>query len=379
MSKLRPLDALLAAALLAAGLLGTAPAARNLGLPETTAWMYAPVVIAALAVAVRRRFPVAVAAVSVAAVGAHMLLGQFYGPILFAFAVALYTVAAHRPLRVAAAVSGAAAAVMTVCGLAGTGFGVEGVAPVTAWAVAPLAVGVTVRVTREQALQNRRDEMRRQADAERLRMAQEVHDVVGHGLAAITMQAEIALHVLAREAAGRTAPAGALAQAEAALTAISRTSRESLDELRATLGAVRRGDEADDRSPAPGLARLGALVDRTRAVGVPVSVDVDGPVTGLPAAIDVAAYRIVQESLTNVLRHAGTATAEVRVAREGDRLTIEVSDTGRGGAPGAGGHGLAGMRERATALGGTLRAGPRPGGGFAVAAALPVPRTGDRP
>ncbi len=376
MTKLRPLDVLLAVVLLLVGLVGTEPAARNLGLPAATWWMYVPVVVAALAVAVRRLAPVAVLAVSVAAVGAHMLLGQFYGPILFSFAVALYTVAAHRPLRTAAVASGAAALVMTVCGLAGTGFGLDGVAPVTAWAVAPLAVGVTVRVSREQVAQARRDEMRRQADAERLRVAQEVHDVVGHGLAAITMQAEIALHLLAKDAdrAGTPDRPEALGQAEAALTAISRTSRESLDELRSTLGAVRRGGELDDRSPAPGLARLADLADRTRAVGVPVSVDVDGDARGLPAAVDMAAYRIVQEALTNVLRHAGTATAAVRVARSGDHLTVEVSDTGRGGAPAPGGHGLAGMRERATALGGSLRAGPRPEGGFAVTATLPVPR-----
>jgi signal transduction histidine kinase len=373
MTKLRAFDALLAAVLLLAGLAGTAPAARNLDLAATTRWTYVPVVVAALAVAVRQAWPVAVCAVSVAAVAAHMLLGQFYGPILFSFAVALYTVAAHRPLRVSALAAGAAALVMTVCGLIGTGFGPDGVAPVTAWAVAPLAVGVTVRVSREQRVQGRRDEMRRQADAERLRVAQEVHDVVGHGLAAITMQADIALHLLGKEPPGPDR-AGALAQAQAALTAISRTSRESLDELRATLGAVRRGGEADDRSPAPGLARLGALADRTRAVGVPVSVDVDGAVGGLPAAVDLTAYRIVQESLTNVLRHAGAATAAVRVARTGDDLTVEVSDTGRGGAPAPGGHGLAGMRERVTALGGSLRAGPRPGGGFAVTATLPIPR-----
>jgi len=218
MTKLRPFDALLAAALLVAGLAGTAPAARNLGLTVTTWWMYVPVVVAALAVAVRRWLPVAVLAVVVAAVGAHMLAGQFYGPILFSFAVALYTVAAYRPLRVSAVASGVAALVMTVCGLAGTGFGLDGVVPVLAWAVAPLAVGVTVRVTREQTVQSRRDEMRRQADAERLRVAQEVHDVVGHGLAAITMQAEIALHVLAKDAARHPpgAPAGARAQAEQA-------------------------------------------------------------------------------------------------------------------------------------------------------------------
>jgi signal transduction histidine kinase len=264
------------------------------------------------------------------------------------------------------------AAVLVVAGLAGTGLRIDTVTPVVAWAAVPLAVGVTVRVSREQMLQSRRDEARRQADAERLRVAQEVHDVVGHGLAAISMQADIALHLLAKQPASpATKPAAA------ALEAISRTSRESLDELRATLGAVRRGDDVDDRSPAPGLARLADLVDRTRAVGVPVSVDVDGPVTGLPTAVDLAAYRIVQESLTNVLRHAGSATAAVRVA-VADDVTIEVSDTGRGGAapPSAngGGHGIAGMRERVTALGGSLTAGPRPDGGFAVTARLPVRR-----
>jgi signal transduction histidine kinase len=360
------LDGLLAVGLLVAGLRGTAPAARTIGLPDMTWWVYLPVVVAALAVAVRRRFPVPVLIVTIAAVSAYMLLGQFYGPILFSLAVALYTVAAHRPLRVSATAAGAAAVAMEMCGLIGTSYGIDEVTPIVAWAVAPLAVGVTVRVTREQAAQNRRDEIRRQADAERLRVAQEVHDVVGHGLSAIAMQADIALHLLAKRPADP-------AQAEAALTAISRTSRESLTELRATLGAVRRGEEVDDRSPAPGLARLDALVDRTRAVGVPVSVDVEGTVTSLPAAVDLAAYRIVQESLTNVLRHAGAATAAVRVAVHEDDLTVEVTDTGRGGnVPANGGHGLNGMRERAASLGGKLTAGPRPGGGFAVNATLPV-------
>ena len=369
MNRIRVLlpDGLLAAALLVVGLVGTARAARNTGLPEFSSAVYVPVAAAALAVAVRRWFPIPVLAVAAAAMGAYLLLGQFYGPILFSLAVAIYTVAAHRPLRVSAAASGAVAVLMVVCGLVGSGGPVDEVLPIAAWAVAPLAVGVTVRVTREQRLQNRRDEVRRQADAERLRVAQEVHDVVGHGLAAINMQAEIALHLLAKQSAEKSA-------ATDALTAISRTSRASLDELRVTLGAVRRGEEVDDRSPAPGLARLDALVDRTRAVGVPVSLDVDGTVTGLPTAVDLAAYRVVQESLTNVLRHAGNATAAVRLAVGREDLTVEVSDTGRGGAvPSTGGHGLAGMRERVTALGGRLSAGPRPGGGFAVTATLPLP------
>jgi signal transduction histidine kinase len=367
------LDGLLAAVLLIVGLAGTAPAARNLELPDIRWWVYVPVAAAAVALAVRRRFPVPVLAVVVAAVCTYLLLGQFYGPILFSLAVALYTVAAHRPLRVSATGAAVTAVLMVLSGLLGTGFGVNDVVPIIAWAVAPLAVGVTLRVTREQRLQNRRDEIRRQADAERLRVAQEVHDVVGHGLAAITMQADITLHLLAKQ---NGTPGDSSAAVEA-LTAISRTSRESLDELRATLGAVRRGEDVDDRSPAPGLARLDAVVDRARSVGVPVSVQVEGPITGLPAAVDLAAYRIVQESLTNILRHAGTATASVRVAVGDKELTIEVTDTGRGGAVPSksnGGHGLAGMRERVTALGGRLTAGPRPGGGFAVTATLPVRR-----
>ena len=360
------LDGLLALLLLVVGLAGTAPAARNAGLPAVQWWHFLPVVVAALAVGARRWLPLPTLVVVTGAVCSFLLLGQLYGPILISLAFAVYTVAAHRPLRRSALATGAVAVLMVACGLIGTPLGADAVTPVVAWAAVPLAIGVTVRVTREQRIANRRDEIRRQADAERLRVAQEVHDVVGHGLAAITMQADIALHLLAKQP-------GNAAQAEAALTAISRTSRESLDELRVTLGAVRRGDDADDRSPAPGLARLAELVDRTRAVGVPVSVTVDGPITGLPVAVDLAAYRIVQEALTNVLRHAGTATAAVRVAVTNEAVTVEVTDTGRGGPVATDGHGLAGMRERVTALGGRLSAGPAPAGGFAVSATIPRP------
>ncbi|MGW4941957.1 sensor histidine kinase [Actinoplanes sp. NPDC004185] len=359
-------DGLLVLVLLAIGLAGTAPAGRNQGIPSVSGWAYALVVTAALVLVARRLLPVTVLAVTTVAVSLYLLGGNPFGPILLSLAVAVYTVAAHRPLGQAAIAAAGALGLLIIAGLIGDGLGMEAVAPQVAWVAGPLAIGVTVRVGREQVLQNRRDEARRQADAERLRVAQEVHDVVGHGLAAIMMQADIALHVLPKQPE----------QAEAALTAISRTSRESLDELRATLGAVRRGDDPDDRSPAPGLARLDELVDRTRAVGVPVAVDVAGPLGSLPAAVDLAAYRIVQESLTNVLRHAGTATASVRLAVTGDDLTVSISDTGRGSPPrpARDGHGLAGMKERVSALGGSLTAGPRPEGGFAVTATLPVRR-----
>jgi signal transduction histidine kinase len=359
-------DGLLALALLAVGLGGTAPAGRNQGLDHIDTWMYVPVVVAALAVALRRRFTFPVLSVVSASMAAYLLGGGPAGPIVFSLVVALYTVAAHRPLKIAAGAAGAVLVILAPAGWIGVNYGLDGVAPLIAWVSAPLAIGVTVRVSREQMRQSRRDEARRQADAERLRVAQEVHDVVGHGLAAIHMQAEIALHLLAKQP-GR---------AEEALAAISRTSRESLDELRATLGAVRRGEDLDDRTPTAGLAGLDALIDRTRAVGVPVSVDLEGPVRDLPVAIDLAAYRIVQESLTNVLRHAGSATADVRLSYLDGRLTVAVRDTGRGGDPAAalGGHGIAGMTERVNALGGALSAGPGPGGGFAVTATIPVRR-----
>jgi signal transduction histidine kinase len=241
--------------------------------------------------------------------------------------------------------------------------------PGTAWVAVPFAVGATVRAGRESVARNRAEEVRQYTYEERLRIAQEVHDVVGHGLAAINMQAEIALHLLPKRPE----------QAGEALTAISHTSKRALDELRATLAVVRRADGADNRAPIPGLARLDDLVTRMSGTGVPVSVEVTGERGDLPAAVDLAAYRVVQESLTNVLRHAGPASATVRLSHRPDRLTVRVSDTGRGvpgdgGAPAEspGGHGIVGMRERVTALGGTFEAGPAATGGFQVQAAFPL-------
>jgi signal transduction histidine kinase len=368
-----------ALALLAVGLAGTGPAGRVQGVP-VDARAYVLVAGVALVLVVRRRWPRAVLAAVTLATSAYLVLGYPYGPILAGFAVAVYTVAVRRPVRPAALAAGLALPVLLAHVAVGGGPlpGVDGVLPGSAWVVVPFAVGVTVRVSREAAARAREDEARRQADGERLRVAQEVHDVVGHGLAAINMQAEIALHLLPRRPE----------QAEAALAAISRTSKEALDELRATLSVVRRGGGADDRAPGPGLARLDDLLARTRGVGVPVSVEVTGGRPELPGVVDLTAYRIVQESLTNVLRHAGAASVTVRLGYEPRRLHVEVVDTGRGGAPGGvggpggdvgsdgdvggAGHGIAGMRERVEALGGTFAAGPVAGGGFRVAATLPV-------
>ncbi|MGH3231144.1 MAG: sensor histidine kinase, partial [Streptosporangiaceae bacterium] len=161
-----------------------------------------------------------------------------------------------------------------------------------------------------------------------------------------------------------------------ALQAIKSASKEGLRELRAILNVLRQADDTDPVQPAPGLAQLDALVAGARRAGLPITVAVAGEPFPLPAAVDVAAYRIVQESLTNVIRHAGPADATVRLRYHRDEIAIDVTDTGTGtgtGAVGASaGHGQAGMRERAAAVGGTVQTGPRPGGGYQVTARLPV-------
>jgi signal transduction histidine kinase len=337
---------------------------------------YALLLVSSLVLTARRAAPRVTLAVTVLGASVYLVTGYGFGPVLIPLAIAVYTVAAHLPARRAVVAAGVAAPFLishTVLGPYHTD--PTGILPGVAWIVVPFAIGIAMRLGRE-AVGRERDERTRQvAYEERLRVAQEVHDVVGHGLTAITMQADVALHVLAKRPE----------QAVAALTAISQTSRAALAELRATLNLLRSeaGPDSDtDRGPAPGLAQIGSLADRVTRAGVPVTLP-DGLPTGpMPAAVELAAYRIVQESLTNVLRHAGPATATVSVRRAADRLDIEVVDTGRAvprdphREPTAG-QGITGMRERAVALGGSLRAGPAPGGGYAVHAVLPLP-PGDR-
>ena len=167
------------------------------------------------------------------------------------------------------------------------------------------------------------------------------------------------------------------------MQAVRSTSRESLESLRAELDALRSPQAVGARRPAPGLDDVGRLAERVRAGGVAVDVDIDPGLRAVPPAVDSVAYRILQESLTNVLRHAGAATARIRVRDEGGLLLLDVTDTGRG-APAAGpgigdgtGTGIRGMRAQAETLGGTLDAGPRPSGGFAVTARLPLPGSVD--
>ncbi|BCB87593.1 two-component sensor histidine kinase [Phytohabitans suffuscus] len=354
-------DGLLTLVLLFIGIGGTAPAGEGQDRP-VTGLTYVLVVIVALSLLARRRWPLVTLAVATAGTSLYLVLEYPYGPILLAFMVASYSAARHLPLKPAGVAAGVAVAVLSLH--TAVDRDIAGLVPGAAWVVVPFAVGVTARLSREAAARTRDDLARQYADEERLRVAQEVHDVVGHGLSAINMQAEIALHLLGKRPE----------QAEAALTAISRTSREALDELRVTLALVRRTREGETRAATAGLARLDDLVARMSETGVPVKVEVSGEPPDLPAAVDLAAYRVVQESLTNVLRHAGAATATVRLAYLPREVSVEVVDTGRGAAgPPGGGHGLVGMRERIAALGGDFTAGPAEGGGFRVYARVPLP------
>ena len=219
---------------------------------------------------------------------------------------------------------------------------------------------------RAERLERERDALSRAAVAEeRTRIAREMHDVVAHSLSVMVVQAEAAEAMLDLDPERARRP----------LSAVQDTGRSALGELRRMLGALREAEDAGaPLVPQPGLAGLGELVDHVRAAGLPVELRVEGDARPLPSGVDLSAYRIVQEALTNALKHAGPARAEVLV-RYGERdLELSVSDTGRGrdeDANGAG-HGLAGMRERVALYGGELEIGPRPGGGFALRARLPT-------
>jgi signal transduction histidine kinase len=230
--------------------------------------------------------------------------------------------------------------------------------------VAAWCLGAYVR-TRRQLVVELRDRAARSAEdaalAERARVARELHDVLAHSLGVVVVQAEAAEEALARRPE----------LAAESLRSIQRTGREALVEVRRLVGVLREDEAA--REPARGATAVPDLVQRVSSAGLPVELDVQGSVEGLPSAPDLAVYRIVQESLTNVLKHAGASRARVVIDRRPDRVSVDVTDDG-GGVPGGSydgaGNGLRGMRERVTALGGTFSAGPGRGGGFTVHAEL---------
>ena len=295
----------------------------------------------------------------------------------FVLFTAAYSLGAHAPLRRAAIALAVAAPVIAEIAARGglrlafhEDQGSAAVALSSLQLVAFWLAGVFVRDRRQATwLAARSEELQRQAEqaaaAERARIARELHDIIAHHLSVVV------LHAAGARAAGRADPV--------TLEEIEYSGRQALTETRRLFGVLRDPDEETGRAPQPGISELPALAGNLRAAGLEVSLSIDGDHTALPPAVNVSAYRIVQEALTNVLKHAGPASAEVTVDCTDIAVTIEVTDDGPGNpAPPAAGHGLAGgqgltgMRERVALFGGDLRAGPRPGGGFTVCAWLPV-------
>jgi signal transduction histidine kinase len=345
---------------------------------------YVLTVVAALSVAGRRRWPLAMFTVTLASSVVAIALASPTGAISLTVMVAVYTVAQTQQRRRAVLLAIVAGTVLALARglLQYRGWSDARTALEPALALAALFLGWAVSNRRAyvaeiaaraaQAERMREDEARRQVDAERLRIARELHDVLAHSIATINLQAGVAAHVL------HDRPE----HAAEALRTIKTTSKQALREMRSILGVLREVDEVQPREPAPGLGQLERLIDATDQAGVPTQMTICGARRQLPATVDLAAYRIVQESLTNVLRHAGDASARVEISYNEDAMTINVDDDGCGNANGSSaatahasrelGHGILGMRERAHALGGELQAGPRPGGGFRVSASLPI-------
>ncbi|NYF54271.1 sensor histidine kinase [Micromonospora purpureochromogenes] len=278
---------------------------------------------------------------------------------------ALGVVAATRPRRVSVPTAAVVLLVQVGAGFLNLGFDPVARATLSVLAVvAAWTVGDSLRTRRRHAEALRSHAAAEAVTAERLRIARELHDMVAHSIGVIAIQAGVGARVI------DTQPA----QARAALATIEATSRDTLAGLRRTLGALRRPDaESASLDPTPGLADLDRLVAAAADAGVQVDLRRRGRPVEVPADLGLAAFRIVQEALTNVVRHAGTDRCRVTVEHGPGEVVVDVVDDGRGGPVAGDGHGIVGMRERVALLGGQFRAGPRPEGGFRVTARLPVP------
>jgi signal transduction histidine kinase len=341
---------------------------------------YALLVAGPLFLLVRRRWPARVLAATLACGMAYAARTYPEGPSQLGIYPALWTVALTLPRPTAWVAAGGTA--VAVAGaelfLYGTTMfdGEPLYAAVTVFAAmwwgeavrARRAYVAELRDRAERAERTREEEARRRVDEERMRIARELHDVVSHTIGVISVQAGVAAHLLERRPD----------KAAESLAAIRQASDEALGELHAMLGVLRDGDGGGGEpplSPAPGLGELDVLVAQAAGAGLEVQVSLEGEPRRLPPAVDLACYRVVQESLTNVVRHARASRAGITVTHAHGRVTVEVTDDGRAGGNGEGpgsGEGILGMRERARALGGSLEAGPRPEGGFRVLATLPV-------
>ncbi|WP_214104545.1 sensor histidine kinase [Acrocarpospora catenulata] len=343
--------------------------------PGTGPLSYAAIAAGCLALAVRGRAPVPVLLVTTACMLAYAVAAAPAQQAAFPVLIAVYTAARHDRRLLAAAAGAVFLSGSLAASLAGaaqpTRAIVEQTVLLLGWFLAAV-IGGTVSRHRaaylEQAEQRaaeaertREEAARRRAGEERLRIARELHDSLTHSISVIKVQAGVAIHLARKH--GEEVPE--------ALLAIREAGADAMRELRATLEALR---DATGEPPGSGLDQLDSLVDRVRSAGLPTTVTISGETRRLPAAVNRAAYRIVQEALTNVSRHAGPATAAVTISYEPQELAVRVEDDGLGSpllSP-TPGNGLIGMRERVTALGGRLQAHPRPQGGFSVHAQLPI-------
>ncbi|MFE9770910.1 sensor histidine kinase [Streptomyces sp. NPDC005931] len=350
-----------AAALLVTGLSGERPGGQ-LGLLG-----HALLVGGGLALVARRRAPVAVLVVTGLCAAGYQAVGFDVPAVAYLFAVYAAVRAGHRTVAVVASVGLLAllppAALASGLHDTGEAFARARGALELAWLIAAGAAGEALRQAErraDEAERTREETARRRADEERLHIARELHDSLTHQISIIKVQSEVAVHVARKR--GERVPD--------ALLAIQEAGREASRELRATLEALRD----DDTAPPHGLDHIPELVERAGRVGLAATLTVEGPRHDVSAAVGRTAYRIVQEALTNVVRHASAATASVRIDYRPGALAVRVDDDGEAtpGTVPAPGIGLLGMRERVTALGGRLRAGPRDDHGFTVQAELPV-------
>ncbi len=364
---------LAADALLALGILLAIAVVRRDEAHSPGAFTAVAFVLGSAALVVRRRLPVAVWAVTLALAVLGLVSAAGPTPAMLPAIVGLYTLASLRPRRVgvaAAAVTGVALVVTAVTALGSTWSSPEPWA-VLAWSGMPAAIGDAVRsqraivaAARERAARaeaSREEEAQRRVAQERLHIARELHDVVAHHIAVITVQAGVAGHLLDSDPV----------QAREALEHVRGAGQTVLSEMSTILGVLRESP-AEDRHPAPGLAGVDELVVDARRAGLAVTLRVSGTPQVLPPVVDLAAHRLVQESLTNARKH-GSGTAVLSVAHTAGLVTIDVVNPARSDRPtGVPGHGLVGMRERVTTAGGLLEVGPRPDGSFRVHAELPV-------
>lgn len=348
-------------------------AGPEFGPPADLPWMVYPcLALLGVGIVLRRRRPRLAFVLIIVGVAGYLAAGGPYGPVLLAPALAVHALATALPFQRWAPLTLLFVPMLIARSwdqpylglLEPTFYG----ALVTSFALMalPAMFALLHRNRRESERLEREQELRRYAYEERLQIAREVHDVVGHSLSVINLQAGVALHLLNKRPD----------EVEASLAAIKRTSREALSELRTTLAVFRDPSGDEPRAPRPGLARLDDLLASLRAAGREVRVthlrpSVDEP---LPAAVDQAAYRIIQEALTNVVRHAGGAPASLVIDRDPRRVLVEVRDVGAGSPAQhlVEGSGILGMRERAAAVGGTLTVGRGQAGEFEVRAELPL-------